>query len=182
MRTKKIELLYTVGKTIITPPAKREVARKDAWVDELKKEALSDEKPVMVKLTYEVFNPEIQRMSRFFNGVCVLYFAIQNMEMLEGTPPNAILQQYREELLDEMLGYDYKTVNKVIRTRRSTTEFKGVQAWHTFLTTLEETIFDSHGYFFPDSGEFWELARLHGHDQAQGISVKKLQAKLRSKQ
>ena len=106
------------------------------------------------------------------------YYAIQNMDMLKGEPDTETLKKYREEILDEALGYDFRTVNKIIRKRKSTKDFKTVQAWNTFLQTLEETLFDSAGYSFPDSEAFWDLTKKHGYEQAKKIVIGQLQTNL----
>ncbi len=181
MRTKKIVLFYRLTQDKVIPPAARELARKDNWVKEWQKTIEADFKPMTMKVTYEPFNPEIQRMSRFFNGTCVKYYAIQNMDMTEGIPDSNTIKRYREQILDEMLGYDLHLINKTVRRRKSTTDFKSVQAWNNFLSTLEETIFDAGGYTFPDSKEFWELVEKHGHDEAERISIDNLQRLIKAK-
>lgn len=180
-RTKSITLAYKLTQTEIIPPSPKDVARKDEWIKTLQHEVEADYKPLIVKVRYEIFNPEIEQQRRFFEGACVEYYAIQNKDMVAGRPDPVMLKQYREEILDEMLGFDYKTVNKIIRTRESTADFKTVQAWHTFLQKLEETIFDSAGYEFPDSKKFWELAKAHGYDQARQIVIDQLQASMQKR-
>jgi flagellar biosynthesis chaperone FliJ len=80
--------------------------------------------------------------------------------------------------LDQILGYDVHLHNRIIRERKSTTDFRDVQAWNVFLKTIEETIFDAAGYEFPDSKNFWELVDKYGYEQAERISVETLQRKL----
>ena len=128
-----------------------------------------------------MFDPEVERQRRFFNGTCVKYYAIQNMDMIEGEPNNDTIKKYREELLDELLGYDVSLVHRTVRRRKSTSDFKTVQAWNKFLGLLEENIFDNAGYEFPDSQEFWELVRQHGYEEAERISLERLQANLKAK-
>jgi len=103
------------------------------------------------------------------------------MDLFEGKPDSETLGNYREELLDEMLGYNLHTTNKIIRKRKSTTDFKDVQAWNTFLKTVEETIFAIAGYEFPDSKNFWELSGKHGYDEAKRIAIEQLQARLKKR-
>lgn len=181
MKTKRITLFWKLTQTEKVPPPAVEIARKENWLTELQGTVEADYKPLIVRVTYELFNPEIEDMTKFFNGVCVLYFAIQNMDMFEGVPSSDTLKQYREEILDEMLGYDFQTVNKTVHSRKSTTDFKTVQAYNTFLNELQEEMFDSHGYIFPDSKEFWELTKVHGYDQARSIAIKNLQSKMKRK-
>lgn len=181
MKTHRVALFYEVTQTEVKPPAVREMERKDRWIKEVQKTVEADWKPQYIKVTYEVHNPEIERQRRFFNGTCVKYYAIQNENMLIGTPDTETLKKYRETILDEMLGYDLALVNRTVRRRKSTSDFKSVQAWNKFLNTLEETIFDSAGYEFPDSKEFWELVKEHGYEQAERISIEKLQALMKHK-
>lgn len=180
--TKKITLFYQLTPTTVVPPAIREVQRKDQWIRNLQQTIEADWKPLLVKLTYELFNPEVEKQIRFFNGTCVKYYAIQNMDMLVGVPDSKTLKIYREEILDEMLGYDLHLVHRTIRQRKSTTDFKSVEAWNKFLNLLQETLFDSAGYIFPDSKEFWELVEEHGHEEAERISIENLQRILKAKQ
>lgn len=181
MRTKSLSLYYKLTQKEVTPPPLKELERKDAWVKELQKTVESDWKPLVMKVTYELYNPEIEEMRRFFNGPCVAYYAIQNSDITSGQVSPETLKQYREEILDEMLGYDVKTVNKIIRKRKSTSDFKTVQAWHTFLKELEENLFDSAGYEFPDSKAFWGMVKAYGYEAACRISRETLQGKLLKK-
>lgn len=182
MTTKRITLLYKLTQKEIVPPPARDVSRKDAWIAGLQKTVEADWKPLHIKVTYELFDPEVLQQMRFFNGVCVLYYAMQDLDMTEGEPDSRTIERYREDILDEMLGYDYQAVRKVLRKRKSTADFKSVQAWVNFLNTLEETIFESAGYEFPDSKEFLELEKEHGHEQARGIMIKKLQDRIKKRQ
>lgn len=188
MRTKNLTLIYSLTQKEIIPPSPKELERKDKWLKGVQAMVEADYKPLLVKVRYEMFDPEMEQQRKFFEGACVLYYAVQDLDMLEGEPDNVTLDKYRERLLDALLGYDYKTTNKISRllteskhTRVSTTDFKTVQAWNTFLQTLEETEFDSQGYEFPDSKLFWELVKQHGHDQAREISVKKLQERMKKR-
>lgn len=179
-KTGKIELIYTLTQTKVQPPSMKETARKDAWIKELQATVEADWKPLLVKVTYAMFNPEIEQLRKFFH-TCVKYFAIQNMDMVEGTPDSKTLDKWREELLDELIGYDFQTVNKVIRKRPSTADYKETQPWLTLLNNFEETIFDSHGYEFPDSKVFWESVKVHGYEKAQDIAIKQLQERMKKR-
>lgn len=178
MRTTRIILNYNVTQDDIVPPSERDLARKNVWLENVKKSVEADWKPLIVRVTYEMFDPEIQNMRRFFEGPCVLYYAVQNSDMFAGYPDANTLKKYREEILDEMLGYDFHTVNRVIRRRKSTTDFKSISAFSNFLQQLEETIFDPAGYEFPDSKHFWELVKEHGYEEAKAIVVRQLQRRL----
>jgi hypothetical protein len=182
MTTKKITLFYQVTQKEVTPPPILEIERKNRWVKDIQKTVEAEYKPKIIKTTYEEFNPEIENQWKFFNGTCVLYYAIQNMDCT-GTslPDNESLKMYRELLLDEVLGYDLKLVDRTIRKRKSTTDFRTVSRWNTFLKELQENVFDPAGYIFPDSKEFWELVKEVGYEQAKKISIEKLQSNLRSK-
>lgn len=159
----------------------REMERKDRWIKDIQRSVEADWKPMLVKVTYELYNPEVEKQVRFFNGTCVKYYAIQNMDLTEGMPDSVTLKKYREEILDEMLGYDVHLINRTVHRRKSTTDFKSVEAWNEFLNTLQETLFDNAGYEFPDSKQFWELAEVHGYEEAERISIENLQKKLRLK-
>lgn len=182
MRTKSVTLFYELTQTEVKPPAERELERKERWIKDVQRTVEADWKPLYVKVTYEMHDPEIERQRRFFNGTCIKYYAIQNEDMFEGQPSNELLKKYRIDILDQMLGYDVHLTNRIIRERKSTTDFKTVQAWNKFLNTLEETLFDDAGFDFPDSKEFWELVKKHGYDEAERISIETLQAKMKRKQ
>lgn len=174
MRTKRITLYYKVTQEGLTPPAAHELERKDRWVREVQKTVEAVWKPQIIRVTYELFNPEVARQLRFFNGTCIKYYAIQDMDLIGTVPDSVTLKRYREEILDEMLGYDLALVNRTVRRRKSTSDFKSVQAWNKFLNTLEETIFEDAGYKFPDSEEFWELVKEYGYEQAERMSLERL--------
>lgn len=181
MKTKSVTLFYKVTpKEIISPP-QLELTRKDEWIKALQKTIPADWDYELVKVTYEMFNPHIQDLQRFFNGTVVLYYCIQNEDMVEGEPTREMLEQYREEMLDELLGYDYKTVHKVIRKRKSTSDLKTVQAWNTLIKNAQETLFENAGYEFPDSDAFWQLVKEIGYDNAKVESMKRLQTNLKRK-
>lgn len=182
MITKSVTIFYELTQQEVKPPAIRELERKERWVKELQKTVEADYKPIFVKVTYEIHNPEIERLRRFFNGTCIKYYTIQNEDMVEGVPSNELLKKYRIDILDQMLGYDVHLTNRIIRERKSTSDFKTVQAWSKFLNVLQETIFDSAGYEFPESKDFWELVKQHGYDEAERISITKLQEIMKRKQ
>lgn len=181
MRTKKITLDYKVTQTEVFPPIAGELARKDEWLEEVKRSVPSEWEAKIVRVTYEMFDPEIQQQTKFFNGTVILYYCIQNEDMVEGEPDSTLLKRYREDILDEMLGYDYLGVKKLHRMRDSTTDFKTTQAWSTFLNTVEETLFDNAGFIFPDSTKFWELVKKHGYDEARKISIRTLQTQMKQR-
>lgn len=178
MKTTEISLFYNLTPKAIVPPAAKEVERKDRWIKALQVMIPSEWQPFIIKVTYRLFNPEIENMVKFFNGVIVLYYAIQNMELTDKLPASKIVERYREDILDEMLGYDYHTMKKVLRKRTSTATFKDVQTWNTFINQIKEEIFDPAGYDFPDSEKFWELAKQHSYDEAKRISIERLQKKI----
>ena len=158
----------------IIPPPITDIETKDRWLKEVQMTSESDWKPVTIKVTYEIYNPEIENLRRFFH-VCVEWYAIQNGDMVDELPKSAVLKQYREEILDELLGYDKMLVTRTVRQRKSTTDFKTVQAWNKFIKLLEETLFEQAGYEFPESEEFWKLVKVHGYTEARKISLQQLQ-------
>ena len=147
----------------------------------MQKSIEADWKPLVVKVLYEVFDPEVERQRRFFNGTCVKYYTIQNEHLTVGMPSNDLIKKYRETILDEMLGFELTLVGRTVRRRKSTSDFKSVQAWSKFLNTLEETLFDSAGFEFPDSEDFWKLVKEHGYEEAERISIERLQATMKTK-
>ena len=135
-----------------------------------------------VKVTYEMHNPDIDQQVKYFNGPVVEYFTIQSTDATENRPQSAQLKQYREMILNDIMGFDVELPDgRIVRQRKSTATFQSVQKWHTFLEELRETYFEPNGYELPDSGEFWDLEREHGYDRAQQISIETLQKKLRRK-
>ena len=179
MRTKKIALFYQVTQDEVFSPAIREIERKELWIKEVQKTVEAPHKPKIIKATFEVFDSEVMRQSRFFNGTCVLYYAIQNMD--GDVPDNKVLKMYREQLLDEALGFNLQLSDRTIRKRKSTSDYKSVQAWNTFLKTVQETIFDDAGYEFPDSKVFWEDVENYGQEQAKKIAIERLQKNISKK-
>lgn len=178
MKTKRVTLVYQVTQKEIFQPPKREVARKDEFIKTVQRSVKSDHEPVQIKVTYEIYNPDIEKLRSFFH-TCVKYYAIQNLDLVDREPTSEEFEQYREEILDELLGYDYQTVNKVVRKRPSTSDYKDTQPWLTLLQEMEETLFAQAGYDFPDSKRFWELVKLYGHSTANTISIKQLQSKIK---
>lgn len=158
-----------------------EVERKDKWISEAQKTVEADWKPLIVKVIYALFDPEIEDMRRFFEGAVKQYYCIQNEHMTEGYPSPKMLKMYRDTILDEMLGYDLQLVGKVTRRITSTKDFKGVQAWNNFLQTLQETMFDSAGFEFPDSEVFWSDVKNFGYEQAKKVSIERLQKTIKQK-
>lgn len=181
MRTQKITLLYQITQEEIIEPSQVEIERKNRWIKEAQKTVEAPYRPQIIKVEYSLFNPEIENQRRFFNGAVVAYYAIQNENLLTGYPDIKTLQKYRETILDEVLGFDVTLVSKTVRRRKSTSDFKSVQAWSKFLNTVEETIFDSAGYLFPLSEDFWELVKGFGYIQSKKISVENLQKLLKAK-
>ncbi len=180
MTTKKLALFYQLTQKEVIPPSTKELERKDKFIKQVQKSVEVEYKPKMMKVTYEVFNPELNEMRKFFH-TCVKYYAIQNMGLTDRDLSTEEYKQYREELLDELLGFDFHTVNKVIRKRTSTSTYKEAEEWHTLLKELQETVFDSSGYTFPDSKTFWRQVSVLGYSKAQGIAIKSLQNKLKKK-
>lgn len=181
MRTKSITLFYQLTQEEIYPPRITDLERKERWIKELQKTVEASWKPLIVKVKYEIYNPEIEKQRNFFNGAVVLYYCIQNEDMTVGLPANDIVKQYRELILDEVLGFDAMAVKKTIRKRKSTKDFKTVQAWNNFLSKLKEDMFDSSGYEFPDSEEFWESVKENGYESAKKIAIERLQKSLLKK-
>ncbi len=179
--THELSLFYELSQKEIKPPELREIERKERWLKEVQKTVEADWKPKIIKVTYKIFDPEIERQRRFFEGAVVKYYCIQNEDMLTGEPSSELLKRYRLDILDQVLGYDVHLHNRIVRERKSTTDYKTVAAWNKFLNLLEETIFDAAGYEFPDSKEFWELVKAHGYTEAERISVENLQMKLSKK-
>ncbi len=180
MRTKSITLAYSLTQTEIFPPPQKDLERKDAWLKEIQSTIEADWKPIVIKVVYTIHNPEVEKLRKFFH-TAVKYYAIQNMDLTDREETPHEFRQYREEILDEMLGYDYQTAHKVLRKRKSTSDFKEVQAWVNFLDTLKETLFEAAGYEFPVSEDFWERVKVVGYDKAQGEFIKALQKKMKGR-
>jgi len=178
--TPLITLFYKLTQKEVIPPPIRDVERKNRWIKEIQKTVEADYKPIYIKVVYEIEDPEVVRQRRFFH-IAVKYYAIQNSDMFENLPSAKILKDYREQILDDLLGYSLPMVTRTTRRRRSTREFNTVQKWDEFLKTLEETSFASAGYEFPNSKVFWDLVKAHGYEEAEIISIKRLQENIKKK-
>lgn len=174
-------MYYKLTKKEIIPQSEESVVRKDAWIKEVQRTAKSDWEPTIVRVTYEIHNPEVERQRRFFEGPVLDYFAIQNSEIMSGEVPPDLRERYREEVLSDALGYDVKLLHGVARRRRSTTTLTSTQKWHDFIELLRETIFDSNGYEMPDSEAFWALAKQYSVDDARRMAREQLQRRLQAK-
>jgi hypothetical protein len=181
MITKKLTLFYSATQSKVVPPPSADIQRKDEWVKSIQATSKSESEPELIKVTYEVYDPEIHNQMRFFNGTVIPYYVIQNDDITEGLPDRERLDMYREEILDQLLGYDYKTVNKTIRMRKSTTELRTVQAWNNLLQLCEETLFANAGFSFPDTEAFWKLSKEIGYENAKNESIKRLQSNLKKR-
>ena len=182
MKTKKITLFYTLTRDEVWPPSTSELRRKDAWVKGVQSEIAGAGETRLIKVTYDMHNPDIDRQMKYFNGPVVEYFTIQTTDMLESRPQPAQLKQYREMILYDMLGHEVELPDgRKLQQRKSTASFQSVQRWHTFLEELRETYFEPNGYEMPDSETFWELEAKHGYDKAHAIAIEDLQKKLRKK-
>lgn len=180
MRTKRIVLVYGLTQQKILPPPAKEVDRKEKWIKTIQKSVEADYKPKQMRVTYELVNPDVEDLRKFFH-TCVRYYAIQNLDLVDRNLTTEEFRQYREEILDEMLGYDFKTVNRIIRKRESTADYKDTQPWLTLLQKMEETLFDDAGYEFPDSKAFWDTARQYGYAKAQEIALQRLQLTIKQR-
>lgn len=181
MKTKKIILFYKITKDKVIPPILVTIERKDDWIKEIQREIEKKNNSRIVKVTYEIFNPEIKRILKFFNGPVIEYYVIQTTDMLKGRPERGLIDRYREELLDEVLGYDLPLVNRVVRRRRSTADFLDTQKWHDFLEMLRETQFEPNGYEFPSVDEFERIEEKLGYDGAHKAAIEELQKRLTNK-
>lgn len=180
--TRKITLWYTIEiDGTITPPNEGAIARKNAWLKDLSQRAVGSRSPLMVANEYRLSNPEVERLNKFFNGPVVEYYGIQNDSLVSGELDPARKKKYREQMLDEILGFDVELINRTQRKRKSTSAFTEVQPWNDMLAEMKETLFDPSGYVMPDSKEFWELAKDVGYEQAKKIKLQKLQSNLRVK-
>ncbi len=182
MRTKKITLFYELTQKEIRPPAPEKLALKDAWLKEIQMSIPADWEPKIVKVEYQLYNPETSKLRKFFEGPVVEWYVIQATDMLEGRPARSLITQYREDLLMDALGYDIKLLGgQSERRRESTTNFTDTQQWNDMLALLKETHFDPQGYEMPDSDAFWKMAEAIGYDQAKEESIKNLQQRLTKK-
>ncbi len=171
MITKKVSVFYSLTQKEVIPPKPEALARKDEWIKEIQSTIEADWKPIIVKVTYELYDPEVENMMKFFNGPVVEYFAIQSRENLSTEVDGLLKERTRETILDEVLGFDVPLLHgKVKRDRKSTADFKIVQKWYEFLETVKETIFDPQGYEFPKSEEFWENVKKYGYEESKTIA------------
>lgn len=163
------------------PPDPQALRRKEEWLKEVQRTVPSETKPMIVKVQYELHNPEVERMRKFFNGPALEYYIIQNSDMTHGTPDPETKKKWREQILDDLLGYDLQLINRTVRQRKSTSDFTSTQRWHDFLELFRETHFEQAGYEFPDSEQFWEIAKKHGYEQAKKIAIEQLQKRMLAK-
>ena len=153
--------------------------RKDDWIQDIQKEVQADYKPVMVRVTYKIHNPEIEQQRKFFEGPVVEYWLIQATDHLEGRPDRKELDRARETLLTEALGYEVELIGGEKQKRRtSTTDMTDVQEWNDFLQELKETEFEPNGYEFPESEKFWKMAEAIGYEKAKDEVIKQLKRRL----
>lgn len=179
--TKKIVLFYKLtDKEVIAPPM-ASLKRKDDWIHSQQRTISRIEGFRTVKVTYELFNPEVEQQRKFFNGPVVDYYAIQSNDLLSGEVGGPLSDRTRETLLSNTLGYDVQLLDRKERRRKSTSDFTSTQKWNDFLETLRETEFEPNGYEMPDSEAFWELAKKHGYEQAKGIAIEQLRRRLQAK-
>lgn len=179
--TKKISLFYKITQQGVTDPPAASKVRKDEWLKVISRSIRKKDESRIVKVTYELFNPEIQRMQKFFNGPVVDYYAIQSQDIMTGEVARITHDMVRETLLSDVLGYEVQLVDRKERRRKSTSDFISTQKWYDFLEMLRETIFEPNGYEMPDSEAFWDLSKKHGYEQAKTISLEQLQSRIRSK-
>lgn len=165
----------------MVPPPAAHVARKDQWIREVQKTVEAAWKPKIIRVIYELFNPEVEQQRKFLNGPVVDYWVIARMEILDRKPTAAEHRKARETLLDKALGYDVELLDRTVRRRKSTADFVEVQEMHDFLEMLRETEFEPNGYEFPDSEAFWDLAKKHGYDKAKDVAIEQLQARITKK-
>lgn len=181
MRTKKISLYYQVSSSEIFPPPGPALSRKESWIKEVQRTISKEAELRMIKVTYEVFNPDVERQRKFFNGPVVDYYAIQNEHITSGEVPRGMHDRYRETILAEALGYEVELVGRKERRRKSSADFNSTQQWNDFLEGLRETIFEPNGYEMPESEVFWEMSKKYGEEQAQKIALEELQRKIIAK-
>jgi len=175
-------LFYTLTREDIWPPYPSDLKRKEDWVKAVQQEIAKPGETRLIKVKYEMHNPEIDRIMKFFNGPVIEYFVIQSTDMVEGRPEPAVLDQYREMLLLDALGYDTNLPDgRVIRQRKSTATFQSVQRWCNFLEEIKEIYFEPNGYEMPDSDEYHILEDGFGKDRATEICIERIQKKLMAK-
>lgn len=179
--TRKITLYWSLTPKEIIPPSITDRVRKDTWIQEMQRTVQSEWKPKTIRVTYELHNPEIDRQMAFFNGPVVEYYAIQAGDYLDELPDTAVIKRYREEMLDSELGYDMELINRTVRRRESTGDFKEVQKWHDFLQAVQENQFDAQGYEFPDSKKFEAREKKYGYEKAKSMAIRELQIRIKRK-
>lgn len=151
------------------------------WVKEVQRSISKVGVTRIIRLTYELFNPEVEQMRKFFNGPVVEYYAIQNEHLLKGPVPADMKERYRETILSELLGYEVQLIDRKEKRRKSSADFLSTQQWNDFLEKARETIFEPQGYEFPSSETFWGLAEKHGIGNAHRICREELQGRIRAK-
>lgn len=181
MKTKKISLYYGVTSREVIPPGPGEIERKDYWIKQVQSTVEADWKPKTVKVTYELYDPEVDQMRKFLNGPVVDWWIIQSQDILNGDVSPELHKIGRETLFDKTLGYDVEIIGGTTRKRGSTGDFTDVQKMHDFLEMLRETEFEPNGYEFPKSEDFWKLADAYGYDKAKKVSIELLQRRIRGK-
>lgn len=181
MKTKKITLYYSVSTRAVTPPGPGELQRKEQWIRELQASVEADWKPKMIRVTYELYNPEVDQQRKFLNGPVIEYWIIQSQEIMQGDVTPGVKKKGRETLLDKALGYDVELIDRTARRRKSTSDFLETQQWHDFLEMLRETEFEPNGYEFPNSEDFWKMAEAYGYEKAKAVSIEQLQARMRAR-
>lgn len=165
----------------ITPPNDSVIARKEAWLKDLSHRACGERKALKIANEYRLSNPEVEDIRKFFNGPVVEYYAIQNDSLIEGELDSARKKKYREQMLDEILGFDVELIDRTKRDRKSTGDFIETQQWNDMLAEMKESLFDPSGYEMPNSKDFWELVKQVGYNQAHDIKIKQLQKNVKIK-
>lgn len=181
MITKKIVLYYKITDTEIFHPDPLAIQKKEEWIKANQRTISKPGEIRTIRLTYELFNPEVEDQRKFFNGPVVEYFAIQSGEIMSGELSKDIRDRYRESILSQILGYEVLLIEGKERRRTSTSEFTDTQQWHDFLERLRETLFEPEGYEMPISEEFWKLSQKYGYDRAKKISIDKLRERIKAK-
>lgn len=181
MSKKEIKLYYELTQDKITPPSKEALERKDKWIEDKQRQVEAEWKPKKIEVKYREINREVDKMRKFFNGAVVVYWAIQQADMVDELPTKEHIERARETLLTEALGYEVELWDRTETRRKSTSDFIEEQEWYDFLETLSETEFEPNGYEFPDSKKFWDLAEKVGYTKAKEVSIEKLQNKIRKK-
>ena len=174
-------LYYTLTQKEVLPPSPEAVARKDDWIKQIQREVKSEWEPTTVKVEYRIYNREIGRIRKFFEGPVVEYWLIQKGDIMEGRPESKEKRRARETLLWNTLGYEVELMDRTEKARRSTSDFTDTQEWHDFLEMMRETEFEPNGYEFPDSKAFWEMADKVGYEQAKEAIIDQLQRRMKAR-